>query len=111
MNKQKLKHLNFNLKQDPESSRFFICSAFEIYYKYLIENNRIITFEFLNIGSYFISEYLDILSQRLENIETLNVENQINILKLEVEKHPYLTKMDKNRFYKFLDRVVKNLVL
>lgn len=105
MSNKKLTHQDFSLQNDPLAIRFFVCSAFEIYYKSRVENNRIKSFNFLNIGSYFISQLLDTLASDLEDTELEKVFLIIENSKNTAQQNPYLTGMDKRRFINFLDRL------
>lgn len=105
MVKRIFKFQDFNLKNDPLSQRFFICSAFEIFYKCEKADNLISSFSFLNIGSLFITELLDDLSNQLFSSPISNIENVIEDIRLKTSNHKYLTKLDKSRFNKFLNKL------
>lgn len=104
MEKVKLQYQNFNLKNDPESLRFFICSAFEIFYK-LEKKGTVVKLEFLNIGSYFVSILLDSLCHNLVGKNDEDALDEINKAKTVTQNHAYLTPVDKRRFCNFLNRL------
>lgn len=104
MGKLALTYQDFDLKNDPDSLRFFICSAFEIFYK-LEKKGTVIKFTFLNIGSYFISILLDTLAQNLIGKNDEDALDEINKAKTVTQNHAYLTPVDKRRFCNFLNRL------
>lgn len=104
MEKVKLQYQNFNLKNDPDCLRFFICSAFEIFYK-LEKKGTVVKLEFLNIGSYFVSILLDILCQNLVGKNDEDALVEIDKVKILTNNHQYLTSTDKRRFCNFLKRL------
>lgn len=104
MGKIALTYQDFDLKNDPDSLRFFICSAFEIFYK-LEKKGTVIKFTFLNIGSYFISILLDTLAQNLVGKNDEDALFEIEKIKVLTESHSHLTSIDKRRFNNFLKRL------
>jgi hypothetical protein len=105
MSSKKLTYQDFSLKNDPLATRFFVCSAFEIYYKSQVEDNRVKVFNFLNIGSYFLSKLLEDLASKLENVEIEKAPLIIEETKNLTNKHSCLTATDKRRFINFLNRL------
>lgn len=105
MSNKTLIYQDFSLKNNPLATRFFVCSAFEIYYKSQVENNVIEKFNFLNIGSYFVSRLLEDLASRLEGIEVEKAPLIIDEIKEVTNRHSCLTIMDKKRFINFLNKL------
>lgn len=105
MAKEILYYQNFDLRHDSSASRFFICSAFEIFYKLEIKGT-IVKFEFLNIGSYFISQLLNTLAGNLIGKNNEDALHELDKIKNETNNHKYLTALDKRRFCNFLARLV-----
>jgi len=105
MSSKKLTHQDFSLKNDPLATRFFVCAAFEIYYKSQVENNKVKVFNFLNIGSYFLSKLLDDLAFKLEGVEIEKAPLIIEETKNLTNNHSCLTATDKRRFINFLSRI------
>jgi hypothetical protein len=102
---KKLTYQDFSLKNDPLATRFFVCSAFEIYYKSQVENNKVKVFNFLNIGSYFLSKLLEDLASKLEGVDIEKAPLIIEETKNLTNKHSCLTMIDKRRFINFLNRI------
>lgn len=105
MSNKKLTYQDFSLQNDPLATRFFICSAFEIFYKSEVEGNKIKMFKFLNIGSYFLSKLLDDLAFKLEGVEIEKAPLVIEETKDLTKNHFCLTATDKRRFLNFLNRL------
>lgn len=104
MGKANLKHQNFNLRDDKDAYRFFICSAFEIYFK-LEKKGTIVKAEFLNIGSFFLTKILDSLCENLIGKNNEDALYEVAKAQIELESNKYLTGIDKTRFVKFLNKL------
>lgn len=95
---------NFNLRDDPDALRFFVCSAFEIFYK-LEKKGTVVRFEFFNIGSYFLSTLLNDLASSLVGKNNEEALLEIEKIKEATNNHQYLGSIDKRRFGNFLRKL------
>ena len=103
------KELIFDYCRDSRIFRFFSCAAFEIYFKVVLEENKISEFLFWNKGSRFISMLLNVYAGSIIGKTPEEAIQETDIFMDSIKGHPYLTKMDKRRVANFVNYLTNQL--